>query len=71
MINVTRLNHTSLVLNSDLIEFIETAPDTVITLTSDRKITVQETAQEIVDRIRVWRRSLLSADFAAAESRRA
>jgi len=31
MINVTRLNRTCLVLNSDLIEFIESAPDTVIT----------------------------------------
>ena len=70
MINVTRLNRSSLILNSDLIEFIETAPDTVITLTNDRKITVQETVEEIIDRIRAWRRSLLSPEFTAAESRR-
>lgn len=69
MINVTRLNRSSLVLNCDLIEFIESAPDTVITLTNDRKITVQETAEEIIDRIRVWRRSLLSSEFPAHAKR--
>lgn len=67
MINVTRLNHRPLVLNSDLIEFIETAPDTVITLTNDRKITVQETVEEIIDRVRAWRRSLVSPEFAGAK----
>lgn len=63
MINVTRLNRSSLVLNCDLIEFIESAPDTVITLTNDRKITVQETAEEVIDKIRAWRRSLLSSEL--------
>ena len=69
MINVTRLNRSSLVLNCDLIEFIESAPDTVITLTNDRKITVQESAEEVIDRIRVWRRSLLSPEFPAHAER--
>jgi flagellar protein FlbD len=63
MINVTRLNRTRLVLNSDLIEFIESAPDTVITLTNDRKLTVQEPVEEVVEKVRAWRRSLLSPDF--------
>ncbi|HEU5021468.1 MAG TPA: flagellar FlbD family protein [Bryobacteraceae bacterium] len=63
MINVTRLNRTCLVLNSDLIEFIESAPDTVITLTNDRKLTVQESVDEVVEKIRAWRRSLVSPDF--------
>ncbi|HVY91226.1 MAG TPA: flagellar FlbD family protein [Bryobacteraceae bacterium] len=63
MIKVTRLNRTCLVLNSDLIEFIESAPDTVITLTNDRKLTVQETVEEVVEKVRAWRRSLMSPDF--------
>ncbi len=41
MINVTRLDHTLLIVNSDLIEFIENTPDTVITLSSNQKVTVQ------------------------------
>jgi flagellar protein FlbD len=63
MINVTRLNRTRLILNSDLIEFIESAPDTVITLTNDRKLTVQESVEEVVEKVRAWRRSLTSPDF--------
>jgi len=63
MINVKRLNHSSLILNCDLIEHIESSPDTVLTLTNGQKITVQETAAEVVERIRAWRRSLLSSEF--------
>jgi flagellar protein FlbD len=59
LIQVTRLNASSMVLNSDLIEHIETTPDTVITLTNGRKVTVQERPDEIIARIREYRRSLL------------
>ena len=68
MIYVTRLNHSSVVLNCDLIEHIEATPDTVITLTSGQKITVLETAEEIIERVRVWRHSLLSSDPPVMES---
>ena len=62
MIYVTRLNHSSVVLNCDLIEHIDATPDTVITLTNGQKITVLETAEEIIERVRIWRQSLLSSD---------
>src|SRR5437879_5188027 len=51
MIKVTRLNHTPLILNSDLIEHIEGTPDTVITLTSGQKFMVLESTEEIVERV--------------------
>ena len=47
MIHVTRLNQSSIVLNCDLIEQIESTPDTVITLVNNQKLTVLETADEI------------------------
>jgi flagellar protein FlbD len=59
MIRVTRLNQSSVVLNSDLIEQIESTPDTLITLTNNQKLIVLETADEIVERIRLYRRSIL------------
>ena len=37
MIQLTRLNGNPIALNSDLIKFVETAPDTVITLISGEK----------------------------------
>jgi len=58
MIQLTRLNHIPLVLNSDLIEHIEITPDTVITLTSGQKIMVLETAAQVVERVVAFRRSV-------------
>jgi flagellar protein FlbD len=60
MIYVTRLNHTSVVLNADLIEYIETTPDTVISLTTGQKLMVRETAEEIVARVVDFRRSIVA-----------
>jgi len=58
MIRLTRLNNRPLVVNSDLIKFIENAPDTVITLVSGEKIVVLETAQEVIDHIVDYRQRL-------------
>ncbi|MGA2714385.1 MAG: flagellar FlbD family protein [Bryobacteraceae bacterium] len=65
MIRVTRLNRSAIALNSDLIQEIEATPDTVISLTTGQKITVLETEEEIIERVRAWRRSLLANDCAA------
>lgn len=63
MIYVTRLNHTSVLLNSDLIEYVETTPDTVISLTTGQKLMVRETAEELVARVVRYRRSIMARDF--------
>jgi flagellar protein FlbD len=60
MIHLTRLNHIPMVVNSDLIEQIEMTPDTVITLTTGQKFMVLEDADEVIQRIVQFRRSLLS-----------
>jgi len=60
MIHLTRLNHNPLILNSDLIEHIETTPDTVITLASGQKYMVQESADEVISRIVDFRRSIFA-----------
>jgi flagellar protein FlbD len=58
LIQVTRLNHAPLVLNSDLIEHIESTPDTVISLSGGQKYVVKESAEEIVERVVEFRRRL-------------
>jgi flagellar protein FlbD len=58
MIHVTRINHTPLVLNSDLIEHIETTPDTVVSLTNGQKFMVLESADEIIRKVIVFRRQI-------------
>jgi flagellar protein FlbD len=64
MIQLTRLNHQPLVVNSDLIEFIENAPDTVITLVTGDKVVVLESTEQILDLIIQFRRRLLPASLA-------
>lgn len=51
MIHLTRLNNTVLVVNADLIKFIENAPDTLITLITGEKLVVRESAAEVLERI--------------------
>ncbi|MFO7154263.1 MAG: flagellar FlbD family protein [Caldicoprobacter oshimai] len=51
MIRVTRLNGEEFYINPDLIQYIEKTPDTVITLTNDRKVVVREEIEEIIERI--------------------
>lgn len=58
MIELTRLNGTTFVINSDLIETIEETPDTVIILTVGTKYVVQESKEEIVDRVVEFRRRI-------------
>ena len=58
MIRLTRLNHVPMVLNSDLIEHIESTPDTVITLTTGQIVRVREDADEVVERVIEFRRRI-------------
>lgn len=60
VIGLTRLNGQGLAVNSDLIKFIENAPDTVLTLTSGEKIIVRESTEQVVERIIAFRRSVLA-----------
>ncbi|MDH4180324.1 MAG: flagellar FlbD family protein [Armatimonadota bacterium] len=49
MIQVTRLNGLPLVINADLIKFIESTPDTLISLTSGEKIMVKEPVEVVAN----------------------
>ena len=61
MILLTRLNNRPLVVNSDMIKFIENTPDTVITLVSGEKIVVLESVAEVMDAIMSFRTRILAA----------
>ncbi|WP_352419606.1 flagellar FlbD family protein [Proteiniborus sp.] len=58
MIRVSRLNNTEFVLNCELIEYIEETPDTVITLTTGKKVVVKESAEEIIKKIIEFKNSI-------------
>jgi flagellar protein FlbD len=59
MIQLTRLNNTPLMVNSDLIKLVEQSPDTLVTLITGEKIVVREKSSEVLVRIVEFRRSVL------------
>ena len=59
MIQLTRLNNSRLAINSDLIKFVEAAPDTVLTLVTGEKVVVREGVAEVIERVRKFRRSIV------------
>ena len=60
MIHLTRLNSHALTVNSDLIKFVENAPDTMLTLTNGEKIVVRESADQVIERVIEFRRAVLA-----------
>ena len=56
MINVTRLNQKEFVVNAEMIEFVEGIPDTLLTLTSGKKIMVAESVDTVVTRVLKYKR---------------
>jgi len=59
MIQLTRLNNSRLAINSDLIKFVEAAPDTVLTLVTGEKVVVRDVVAEVIEQVREFRRSVL------------
>ncbi len=55
MIKVSRLDGSELVVNAELIETIETTPDTVLTLTTEKKLIVREPLDEVMARVIAYR----------------
>jgi len=60
VIHVTRLNRTEYVINADFIETVEATPDTVITLTTERKYVVREPVDEIIKRVVAYKRACMA-----------
>jgi len=58
MIELRRLNDNMVILNSDLIEFVEATPDTMLTLTTGKKIVVKDSVDEVVRKVIQYRRSI-------------
>ena len=61
MIKITRLNGTVLVVNADMIEFLEATPDTIVTLTDGRKLIAKESVDEVVEKVVEYKKRFLSA----------
>jgi flagellar protein FlbD len=61
MIELTRLNGTPIIVNSDLIKTAESSPDTMLTLINGEKLIVREPCAEVTERVLAYRARLLAA----------
>jgi flagellar protein FlbD len=69
MVLLTKINGTPIALNSDMIEFIEETPDTVITLSNGDKIVVRERMTDVIGKV-VDFRSLVAGSMLPVSHRR-
>jgi flagellar protein FlbD len=60
MITLTRLSGSVFALNSDLVERVDSTPDTVITLVDGTKYVVCESLGQVVDSIRHYRGAVIA-----------
>jgi len=60
MIEVTKLGGDEIIINAELIESIQATPDTVITMTTDKKILVKDSVEEIVEKVIIYKKNIAS-----------
>jgi len=58
MIDVTKMDGKQITINSDLIEFVDEIPETVITLTTGKKIIVKESRQKIKNLVKLYKQEI-------------
>ena len=61
MITITKLNDKKVVINCELIEQIDSNPDTTITMNTGRKIIVRETVDEVISMTKAYKREIFSS----------
>lgn len=60
MIELTKLNDVKFTVNAEVIEMIEDTPDTVLTLTTGKKIIVKESRQEVSNLVKLYKHEVFS-----------
>lgn len=68
MIELTRLNGSRLSINCDLIKYVDSTPDTVITLVTGEKLVALEPRSEVTRKVVEFRASVLRSAWPDAET---
>ncbi len=62
MVKLTSLDGREISVNAELVETVEAKPDTTITLTTGNRILVREKVDEVIDRIKRYRREITNKE---------
>ncbi len=68
MIKLNRLNGFEIVINPELIEWIEANPDTTITLATGTKIIVKNSMEVVIEKVMEYRKKLYAEGTRPAET---
>ena len=60
MITITKINNKEIVINCDLIETIESTPDTTISMTTGRKVIVKEDIDKVINKVVEYKQRILT-----------
>lgn len=60
MIEVTKLNGTTILINAELIESVEETPDTVLSFVTGKKLIVKESRQEVKNLVILYKREIMT-----------
>ena len=58
LIELTKINNVKITVNADIIELVEETPDTVVTLTTGKKIIVKESRQEVKNLVILYKKDI-------------
>jgi flagellar protein FlbD len=56
MIELTKLQNAKIVVNAEMIEFVERTPDTLITTSTGKKLMVQESVEKVIELVIAYKR---------------
>lgn len=58
MVKLSRINGAEVTVNAELIETVEATPDTIVALTTGKRLMVVETIDQVVEKVMAYRRSI-------------
>ncbi len=56
MIKLTLYDDADVIINADLIESVERTPDTLVSLTTGKKVMVKESVEDVISKVVTYRR---------------
>jgi flagellar protein FlbD len=68
MISLTRLNGERFLVNAELIKYVEARPDTFLTLTTNDRVVVRETMDDVLQGVVAYQRSKALVPAASQET---
>jgi flagellar protein FlbD len=68
MVKLSRINGAEVTVNAELIETIEATPDTIVSLTTGKRLMVVESVDQVIEKVMAYRRALTPSLCSGGES---